>query len=202
MLCMVMGGCDAMGPWALTLVKMVTLSTQYRYHSDVASLSSQAMQCTLCIWWQSHPIHPTWRCVIIWRNASQTRYNWMEPVLETVTRILCNWCPAPDQNIKTSKQNNLHGLMRNSRDILAKDVQVSPPEPGWERQQAATPKCHWIISYIGLIVRTPIVDLRADTGQIYRNWNVSPRAFLNYFDENFNYFTQLPLKMNKNVCKQ
>ena len=55
-----------------------------------------------------HPIHPTWRCVIIWRNASQTRYNWMEPVLETVTRILCNWCPAPDQNIKTSKQNKLH----------------------------------------------------------------------------------------------
>ena len=78
------------------------------------------------------------------------------------------------------------------RDILAKNVQVSPPEPGLKRQQAATPKCHWIISYIGLIVRTSIVDLRADTGQIYRNWNVSPRAFLHYFNENFNYFTQLP----------
>ena len=88
------------------------------------------------------------------------------------------------------------------RDNLAKNVQVSPPEPGWERQQAATPKCHWIISFIGLIVRIPIVDLRADTGQIYRNWNVSPRAFLHYFNENFNYFTQFPLKMNKNVCKQ
>ena len=51
-------------------------------------------------------------------------------------------------------------------------------------------------------MRTPIVDLRADTGQIYRNLNVSPRAFFHYFNENFNYFTQLPLKMNKNVCKQ
>ena len=88
------------------------------------------------------------------------------------------------------------------RDNLAKNVQVSPPEPGWERQQAATLKCHWKISFIGLIVRTPIVDLIADTGQIYRNWYVSPRAFLHYFNENFNYFTQLPLKMNKNVCKQ
>ena len=87
------------------------------------------------------------------------------------------------------------------RDNLAKNVQVSPPQPGLERQQAATPKCHWIISYIGLIVRTSIVDLRADTGQIYRNWNVSPRAFLHYFNENFNYFTQLPLKMNKK-CMQ
>ena len=108
MLCMVMGGCDAMGPWALTLIQMVTISTQNRYHSDVANLSSQAQCNAHSAFGDIHPIHPTWRCVIIWRNASQTRYNWMEPVLETVTRILCNWCPAPDQNIKTSKQNKLH----------------------------------------------------------------------------------------------
>ena len=63
-------------------------------------------------------------------------------------------------------------------DTLAKNVQVSPPQPGLERQQAATPKCHWKFSFIGLIVLTPIVDLRVDRGQIYRNWNVSPKALL------------------------
>ena len=86
---------------------------KYRYHSDASILSSQALQCTLCIWWRSHPIHPTWRCVIIWRNASQARYNWMEPVLETVTRNLCVTGVRP--RTKTFKRQNKTNSM-----VLAK----------------------------------------------------------------------------------
>ena len=74
-------------------------------------------------------------------------------------------------------------------DNLAKNVQVSPPQPGLERQQAATPKCHWKFSFIGLIVRTSIVDLRAGPGQIYGNWNVSPPALLHYNTEYLDSFT-------------
>ena len=82
---------------------------------------------------------------------------------------------------------NLNLILR--WDNLAKNVQVSPPQPGLERQQAATPKCHWKFSFIGLIVRTSIVDLRAGPGQIYGNWNVSPPALLHYNTEYLDSFT-------------
>ena len=47
-----------------------------------------------------------------------------------------------------------------------------------------------------------MVNLRVDTGQIYRNRNVSLRAFLHNFNENFNYITQLPFNINKIITKK
>ena len=55
---------------------------------------------------------------------------------------------------------------------ITKNVQWSQVDAGWGGQLVASPKCHWIISYSGLIVRQQTVELSSHAVQRYRKYRI------------------------------
>ena len=82
------------------------------------------------------------------------------------------------QFFETQKIKTTHSVKRNwilqvfEGRISQKNVQWSQVDAGWGGQLVASPKCHWIISYSGLIVRQQTVELSSHAVQRYRKYRI------------------------------